>query len=394
MENLQPNFESAATPTVYSHQGQEVYFDRWQKRFVPINDFQALKQYIGTYLLEAINVPEKMLQSAMPFREYRLPSDRVGDFVIEYYRQGKLKPLVYVKCSNQQQDILPSMITKAHESAMELGSRYLLLTNGKTVYFAQLNSLGTEYEACELVTYEKMIPEKAGEQVSATPFVRQTEADLADPMQLREKEYAEDWYTIGRAVKTELVPVVVNLAEAYFDESHPFASTTHASMTLVEDLGLRELHEQNIHGVAPEGYYRTFLVHDQAGNYQIASIIVAAGPDGPKQTTSLYCLFDDEKTSYQVLQIDLNRSANFDQATKSYQLWHNGRIAKRRDEASVTAEVIERISEQCPDILEVGKISFTAIDTTKLVTAEQAAFATLTMQLLNYSNIRNNYLSV
>ncbi|MGL5917414.1 MAG: hypothetical protein ACRCZC_06905, partial [Culicoidibacterales bacterium] len=388
-----PNFEAADAPTVYKHQGQEAYFDRWQKRFVPVNDFQALKQYIGLYLLEAFAIPEKMLQSAMPFREYRLPSDRVGDFVIEYYRQGVLKPLVYVKCSKQFQDILPSMITKAHESAMELGSRYVLLTNGIAVYFAQLNQLGTEYEVCELVPYEQMIPEKAGEQVATKPFVRQTQEELASATELREKEYKENWYTIGTSLKNELVPVAVNLAEAYFDETCVFAANTHQAITLVEDLGLRELDEQHIHGVAPEGFYRTFLIHDQDNNYNIVSIIIAAGPDGPKQTTSLYCLFDDEKTSYQVLQLDLNRSANFDRETLAYQLWHNGRIAKRRDEATVTAEIIEYIRTNCPDILVDGKISFTAVETKAIVTAEQADFVTLTMQLLNYSNIRNKYLS-
>lgn len=392
MTHFQPNLALAPTPKTYRHNQEEYYLDSWQKRFVPINDFQTLKQYIGEYLATTLAVPMTMIQSAMPFRAYRLPSDRIGDFVVEYYRQGKLKPLIYVKCSSQHQELLPSLQTKAHESAMELGSRYLLLTNGTAVYFAQLNALGTDYEPCELQPYADLIPEKAGEQVKAQPFVRQSLEQLHDVETLRQLDYDQDWYTIGASVKDDIVPMVVNLAEAFFDIESQFAAQTQQAITLVQDLGLRELRESQIQGVAPAGHYRTFLIHDQAGNYQIASILVAVATIGNKQTTALYCLYDEEKLSYQVLQLDLNRNADYDLESQRYELWHNGRLAKRRDEKAITEELFANIAEQSPDLLVDGRIRFAALPMNVLLQGETKALQQLTLQLLNYSNIRDAYL--
>ena len=392
MEKLQPNLATAPAPKIYMHQQEEHYLDIWQKRFVPINDFQTLKQYIGTYLVTTLTVPTTMIQSAMPFRTYRIPSERVGDFVVEYYRQGKLKPLIYVRCSNQHQELLPSMYIKAHESAMELGSRYLLLTNGTTVYFAQLNQLGTDYEPCELQPYAQLIPEKAGLQEQTKPFVRQNLEQLQQSEYLRQLDYEQDWYTIGASVKDELVPVVVNLAEALFDSQSHFSPLTQQAVTLVQDLGLRELRESHIQGVAPAGHYRTLLIHDQAGNYQIASFLVAVATIGNKQTTALYCLFDDERESYQVLQLDLNRSADLNRETEEYVLWHNGRLAKRRDEKMITEALLAKIAEESPDLLVDGRIRFAALPTNCLLQGETPELQHVILQLLNYSQIREYYL--
>lgn len=389
-----PDFKAAATPTIYRHQNRDHYFDQWQKRFVPINDFQALKQYIGVYLETVLEVPVAMMQSTMPFRAYRIPSERVGDFVVEYYRQGKLKPLIFVKCSSQDSGLTPSLIAKANEAGMELGTRYTLLTNGTDVYFSQLNQLGTEYEAVNLKVYSELVPEKAGEQVLAKPFVRQTLEELSDILGLRKKDLAEDWYLLGTSHKDINVPITVNLAEAYLDKTVLFSPQTHASMTLVQDLGLRELRSSQIQGMAPSGIYRALLVRDSDGNYQIASFIITAGEEGPKQGTSLFVLFDDERTTYQVLQIDMSRNATYDEASNYYHLWHNGRLAKRRDDRTITEQLLESIQAQSPDLLVDGKITFTAVETTDIIDASHTTFTTMTMKLLNYSNIRNQYLIV
>ncbi|MGL5295752.1 MAG: hypothetical protein ACRDAO_02220 [Culicoidibacterales bacterium] len=387
-----PQFLQASAPKEYQHQGESVYFDRWQKRFVPINDFQQLKQYIGTYLEEIVGVPSTMIQSAMPYRLYRLPSDRIGDFVVEYYRQGKLKPLMLIKCTSQHQEVTQTMITRAYEAAMELGSRYVIVTNGTQMHSATLNGEATDYVPCNLQSYRVLIPEKAGEQVGRNQFIRQNLEQLRQVDHLRMCNETQEWEIVASGLKDEYVSVSVNLAEAYLDVAHKLVQMEQGAICIEMDLGLRYIKSTQIEGIAPGGYYRSFLVKGNDDTYQVMSFLVTTTQVGKKTTTALFVLFDQLKTSYQVLQLDLGRNVILDTTAEYITVWHNGRLAKRRQENEDMEPLYTLVEEQSSDLLVDGKIQFIPLRTKQMMILSEPTFAQFTCQLMNYSLIRDTLL--
>jgi len=119
-------------PHIYRIEGEPNYFDPIRKKYVLVTPRETVRQRVIPFLLEELEVPQKMIRIGEKLSFYGLPHRHRADIVIEKYDRAEniLIPVAVVECKALETPLDDSAFNETFDYAEKLGCAYCLLTNG------------------------------------------------------------------------------------------------------------------------------------------------------------------------------------------------------------------------------------------------------------------------
>ena len=139
---------------IKSGEGQELIFDIFRKRWVPLTPEEWVRQTFARYLCESLGYPESLMLLEQKITHNSLT--RRCDIVV-YDRSGK--PLLLVECKAPEVTLNQKAFDQIARYNMVLGVGFLLVTNGLVHYSIRIDpGSGTHTFLSEIPSYQSMLP--------------------------------------------------------------------------------------------------------------------------------------------------------------------------------------------------------------------------------------------
>ena len=128
MMNLLKDF---LPPHIFRIEGQSAYFDPVRKKYVPVTPRETVRQRVVPYLIQELDVPQKMIRIGEKLSYYGLNFRHRADIVVEHFDAAEniLRPLAVVECKALETPLDEAAFNETFDYAEKLGCAYCLLTN-------------------------------------------------------------------------------------------------------------------------------------------------------------------------------------------------------------------------------------------------------------------------
>lgn len=156
-------------PHIYRLDGQQNYFDPVRKKYVVATERETVRQRVVQYLIQELNVPQKMIRIGMKLSDYGLPFRHRADIVIEHFdaTENISRPLAVVECKALENPLEEAAFNETFDYAEKLNCAYCILTNGEKIFCFYLDA--EDYiELEEVPNYQEML--KARQQSEDATF--------------------------------------------------------------------------------------------------------------------------------------------------------------------------------------------------------------------------------
>ena len=145
-------------PHIYRIEGQPAYFDAVRKKYVPVTPRETVRQRVVPYLIQELDVPQKMIRIGEKLSYYGLNFRHRADIVIEHFDSAEniLRPLAVVECKAIETPLDEAAFNETFDYAEKLGCDYCLLTNGEDLFWFYLDA--EDYvELAAVPNYHEMV---------------------------------------------------------------------------------------------------------------------------------------------------------------------------------------------------------------------------------------------
>ncbi len=145
-------------PHIYRIEGQPAYFDPVRKKYMPVTPRETVRQRVVPYLIQELEVPQKMIRIGEKLSYYGLNSRHRADIVVEYFDHAEniLRPLAVVECKALETPLDEAAFNETFDYAEKLGCAYCLLTNVDESFWFYLDA--DEYIELEVApSYHDML---------------------------------------------------------------------------------------------------------------------------------------------------------------------------------------------------------------------------------------------
>lgn len=156
-------------PHIYRIDNQPNYFDPVRKKYVLVTPRETVRQRVVPYLIEELDVPQRMIRIGEKLSHYGLPFRHRADVVIERFDRAEngTCPVAVVECKAIETPLDDAAFNETFDYAEKLGCAYCILTNGEEVYCFYLDA--DSYVELETVpTYHEMIKARQRNAVSTS----------------------------------------------------------------------------------------------------------------------------------------------------------------------------------------------------------------------------------
>ncbi len=156
-------------PHIFRIEGQPAYFDPVRKKYVLVTPRETVRQRVVPYLIQELDVPQKMIRIGEKLSHYGLNFRHRADIVIEHFDAAEniSKPLAVVECKALETPLNEAAFNETFDYAEKLGCAYCILTNAEEIFCFYLDA--QDYVELESVpTYHEMI--KARRRSEAATF--------------------------------------------------------------------------------------------------------------------------------------------------------------------------------------------------------------------------------
>ena len=375
-------------PTAHIMDGKTCYWDPLRRKDVPATPEEKMRQQFIQYLITELDIPKRMIQVEMRLSLY--PGNELNahraDLVIEYLgTDNLLYPLAIVECKAPDVPCAEDVKNQLFTYCSEIGSYYAIFTNGYEVYIWRYDDDKKDFIPLDrLYTYKEMLngqgaPLEFGPVPDRFPFD-----------QLKEHCH-DDEYLIGTSTSEYNAMIALNLAECFFDQSHPFPTGVYRHFTVKEDLGTRYLRCGNASGGIFEGSYRSLRIEFQKKiqivSFAISSVGSYAKPD--YSGTALNVALEKRSKPHHSLQLNLDRNMS---ALKDKCIFrHGGAIGIGRSGSGKREELRRFVADIAPELISgegylLGKLNFD-----RLWYMDDPEIVALIENLTTYALIRDLY---
>ena len=145
-------------PHIYKLDGQQMYFDAVRKKYVLVTPRETVRQRVVQYLIQELDVPQKMIRIGEKLSYYGLPFRHRADIVIERFdaEENNLCPLAVVECKAIETPLNEAAFNETFDYAEKLQCAYCILTNAEDLFCFYMDA--EDYVELETVpTYQEMI---------------------------------------------------------------------------------------------------------------------------------------------------------------------------------------------------------------------------------------------
>jgi len=146
--------------------------------------------------------------------------------------------------------------------------------------------------------------------------------------------------------------------------------------SIIEDLSYGFFSFGNASGGSFPGYYRSFIVQDLDGKFDIYRIGMFGTPilvDDPvygNRTGNTYLTVAKDQTgnSSNILQLNIDQFFTYSKGKDFYKVWHNGRRNGYKNK-----EVIESVEKFTPDLMLAGELYLGSLPAHRSITSEDGS---------------------
>ena len=120
-------------PHIYRIDSQPNYFDAVRKKYVLVTPRETVRQRVVQFLIQELNVPQKLIRIGEKLSNYDLPFRHRADIVIEHFDNAEKisRPLAVVECKAIETPLDDAALNETFDYAEKLGCAYCFLTNGE-----------------------------------------------------------------------------------------------------------------------------------------------------------------------------------------------------------------------------------------------------------------------
>jgi len=146
------------TPHIYKINGQQMYFDAVRKKFVLVTPRETVRQRVVQFLIQKLDVPQKMIRIGEKLSYYGLPFRHRADIVIEFFdvEENISRPLAVIECKAIETPLNEAAFNETFDYAEKLQCDYCILTNAEDFFCFYLDT--EDYIELEMIpTYHEML---------------------------------------------------------------------------------------------------------------------------------------------------------------------------------------------------------------------------------------------
>lgn len=372
-------------PPKYKRNGQECFFDPYREKLIPVTPEEVIRQKVAGWLESALSVPGDCIILEQHLSHYQIECRARADIVIhEVVENGMLAPIAVVECKADTVAISDKTLEQCFGYADRLGINYAFVTNGVDFLSYRYDEKANRYIELEApLNYADMVNGVIGEAKSYAVVERPNLEAAKDPSV--QKGYIDD-FIIGAETKPSLTAHIINMFECLIDTTRTLSRNCGKKFSIVEDIGVRISSYGNAAGYDFVAPYRCFIIKDKFENHQIVSFgFNAYGND----QTIMCVAIDDFKKSHHALQLLMDKYAHpiFDEL----RFTHTGRIAIGHSGSGSPKELLQKVSQELPELYANGELRLGTIPTDILLTMDHPAVTDLLTNLIDYALLRDEY---
>jgi len=353
-------------------EGRSVYFDRARGVPVAATPEESVRQIVLAHLEDALGVPRHLLHS-----EYRIPrhQDRADIVLGEMADGARSKALAVIECKAPTVPLDDDVWAQAERYGRKLGARFVAITDGESLRARRRGQREGEWTAIQgFPTFQMMLDGISPALLvpRRRPIPRPAFEALLDESTLR--RYADARAVVPEPVDGDWAHLItlINLSSLLLDDAPSTTGANADGWTCAEDRGLIDTSFGNAgySSHAYSGLYRCLLLrHEEQGD---ALTFYRTWTQSSGHTMLSLGLHHADGRRHHAVQLNLGRALDFDEEDDQVALVHDGRMSKGGGGSFSRADVLARVEQEAPDLVDGRHAQLGWLPTDRLITWDDA----------------------
>lgn len=367
---------------LYENKKEKYYYCPCRKMFLLKTPEEEVRQRVLRHLIDRMDVPANLISS-----EYRLSKidgklKKRADIVV--WSEGK--PLLVIEVKASHIALTEQVLTQVKSYNKILGAKYVGISNGNEIklYESKVGIMNPIPISEDLISYAKLV--KGNVEKIRIKEMKRLPYELVTYERyvkfVKDSGYiADDTPAIYHPFLAEFQNYILK-GEMKFHEKY--------GISILKDLFYGYFTFENASGGGYPGYYRSFIIKDFLGDdaiYRIGIFGTNSYKNDPlygnrKGATYLNIAIDRSGKATNLLQLNFDKFADFDDTQNKFRFWHDGRRSRVKN-----SKTIEALREWSPKLLMNKKVDLGLLPSNEQLTSRNTS--DFMERILAYAAVRN-----
>ena len=376
MENIEKIFKSIRLQKYKP--GGTSFADPIRNIFVQCTPEEVVRQKTIHFLQSDLGVPLERISVEESMAHVKRGARGRADIVV--YRDDKKKDaLLVIECKAPEVDVSCYIVREQSERYQKiLGANYCMLINGRQIMMYKYND-GLAIELDGIPSYIELLNNK----VEYTKLLQVKPYSYLDIKSKNiQRAFVKEHY-IGDFTPNDIKSFVLNFLNLILLKS--FISIEDLMRIGVsEDFGIKRTRFGNSAGYNYQELTRLFIAKDNKGKDIICGFSMIG-----YYNTQLNISITNKKKGHHSLQLNMDKFCEYDSATNTITVTHNGALSFGRGGSMSHKVVIDYIQEKAPDLIQNDKVNLGTIDNSRLLEWGNTDVQNFIRNLLRYAILRD-----
>ncbi|VEF49135.1 Uncharacterised protein [Bacillus freudenreichii] len=355
-------------------------FDSIRKKLILQTPEELVRQKFVQYLIKEKDVPRDFIELEVPMSYFNPQKKGRADIIVYTIENNKRVPILIVECKSHNTPLIDDVFDQVYGYEEVLSAKTIAVTNGAELFVETWNEESNCYIPLEaLPDYFELVNANNIKYMTSEPFIY----ERREYKEFNKKEVLEFYNGhFFEVTDKRLYPFIINLNELFWDDTVKIPYKELYGVNYIEDIGVRYTKFGNAAGYDWTGDYRSILVQDKKGSYQIVSLAILSG--------YIIVAIDNDKYSHNSLQLFIQDFAKVNGSTIS--LFHNGRLTLGKSGMVKYSEVLNFIEEKEHNLINNNRmIELGKLDNSKQFDWNNKNIKQFIGRLIKYALIRDEF---
>ena len=376
MENIEKIFKSIRLQKYKP--GGTSFADPIRNIFVQCTPEEVVRQKTIHFLQSDLGVPLERISVEESMAHVKRGARGRADIVV--YRDDKKKDaLLVIECKAPEVDVSCYIVCEQSERYQKiLGANYCMLINGRQIMMYKYND-GLAIELDGIPSYIELLNNK----VEYTKLLQVKPYSYLDIKSKNiQRAFVKEHY-IGDFTPNNIKSFVLNFLNLILLKS-VISIEDLMRIGVSEDFGIKRTRFGNSAGYNYQELTRLFIAKDNKGKDIICGFSMIG-----YYNTQLNISITNKKKGHHSLQLNMDKFCEYDSATNTITVTHNGALSFGRGGSMSHKVVIDYIREKAPDLIQNDKVNLGTIDNSRLLEWGNADVQNFIRNLLRYAILRD-----
>ena len=376
MENIEKIFKSIRLQKYKP--GGTSFADPIRNIFVQCTPEEVVRQKTIHFLQSDLGVPLERISVEESMAHVKRGARGRADIVV--YRDDKKKDaLLVIECKAPEVDVSCYIVREQSERYQKiLGANYCMLINGRQIMMYKYND-GLAIELDGIPSYIELLNNK----VEYTKLLQVKPYSYLDIVSHNiQRAFVKEHY-IGDFTPNNIKSFVLNFLNLILLKS-VISIEDLMRIGVSEDFGIKRTRFGNSAGYNYQELTRLFIAKDNKGKDIICGFSMIG-----YYNTQLNISITNKKKGHHSLQLNMDKFCEYDSATNTITVTHNGALSFGRGGSMSHKVVIDYIREKAPDLIQNDKVNLGTIDNSRLLEWGNTDVQNFIRNLLRYAILRD-----